>query len=139
MNLISEINLQDEKAQRNDREEIHKLLDKADDEQLRLKSDLIREFLDEVVPNLERDSDIREIYYRFEEEKKEEEIEEFASEKEFPESNLKKFIDEYEYSGQINKDAIDKQVKGKLLIRDKKVEQVKNFIIRTVNKFSNVG
>lgn len=139
LDLISQINLEDKTAQRKDRNEIHKLLDKADDEKLRLKSDLIREFLDEVVPSLQKDADINEMYYRFEEEKKDEEIEEFASAKEFDIEELKRLLSEYEYSGQINKEAIDKRTKGGLLVRGKKVNQIADFIKHTVYKFTNVS
>ena len=50
MDLIGQINLSDVKARDEKRHQIHKLLDKADDQQLRLKADLIRSFLDKVVP-----------------------------------------------------------------------------------------
>ena len=54
MDLIGQINLSDVKARDEKRHQIHKLLDKADDQQLRLKADLIRSFLDKVVPSLKR-------------------------------------------------------------------------------------
>ncbi|MEJ7271845.1 type I restriction endonuclease subunit R, EcoR124 family, partial [Staphylococcus epidermidis] len=89
------------------------------DEHLRLKSDLIREFLDDIIPTLSVDADIREMYYRFEERKKREEIKSFAVAKAFSAKLLERFINEYEYSGQINKSEIDKETKGSLLLRNK--------------------
>lgn len=70
MDLIGQINLSDAKARDEKRHQIHKLLDKADDQQLRLKTDLIRSFLDKVVPSLKEDSDINEAYYEFEDKEK---------------------------------------------------------------------
>lgn len=70
MDLIGQINLSDAKARDEKRHQIHKLLDKADDQQLRLKADLIRSFLDKVVPSLKEDSDINEAYYEFEDKEK---------------------------------------------------------------------
>ena len=70
MDLIGQINLSDVKARDEKRHQIHKLLDKADDQQLRLKADLIRSFLDKVVPSLKEDSDINEAYYEFEDKEK---------------------------------------------------------------------
>jgi len=54
MDLISQINLSDKKASDEKRHQIHKLLDKADDQQLRLRADLIREFIDQVGTFFER-------------------------------------------------------------------------------------
>ena len=74
MDLIGQINLSDAKARDEKRHQIHKLLDKADDQQLRLKADLIRSFLDKVVPSLKEDSDINEAYYEFEDKEKQKKL-----------------------------------------------------------------
>lgn len=139
LDLLARINLKDKRAQQEDTDEIRKLLDKADDEHLRLKSDLIREFLDDVIPTLSADADIREMYYRFEERKKREEIKSFAIAKAFSAKLLERFINEYEYSGQINKSEIDKETKGSLLLRNKTVNQIATFIKNTVNKFTSIS
>ncbi|MGT2652748.1 type I restriction endonuclease subunit R, EcoR124 family [Staphylococcus aureus] len=43
------------------KEQIRRILDHADDPTLRLKRDLIREFIDNVVPSLNKDDDIDQI------------------------------------------------------------------------------
>lgn len=62
---------------------IHRLLNQADNEDLRLKADLIRKFLDTVVPALEKDSNVDEAYNAFEEEEREGEINDFAQDRTF--------------------------------------------------------
>ena len=83
MDLIGQINLSDAKARDEKRHQIHKLLDKADDQQLRLKADLIRSFLDKVVPSLKEDSDINEAYYEFEDKEKQKKLMHLQNKKPF--------------------------------------------------------
>src|SRR5699024_826631 len=52
MNLIKEIDLDDEEKREEDIKYILKELDRADSEELRNKVDLIKEFLERVVPKL---------------------------------------------------------------------------------------
>ncbi|TMN22688.1 type I restriction endonuclease subunit R [Lentibacillus cibarius] len=136
MDLLRDLNLQDAKERDKGRRQIHQLLDKADDDHLRLKADLIREFLDEVVPNLETDQDVDEAFYDFEDQRKEAEINQFAETQDYPADLLRKLIHEYEFSGHINRNMIDKGLTGSLLMRNKKVTQIKQFIQTTVEKYS---
>ncbi|WP_339117644.1 type I restriction endonuclease subunit R, partial [Staphylococcus haemolyticus] len=66
LDLLNQIDLSDTEQQEKDIKEIRKVLDKADDDQLRLKSDLIRTFLDKVVPNLNEGDSIDDAYYNYE-------------------------------------------------------------------------
>ncbi|WP_145465001.1 type I restriction endonuclease subunit R, EcoR124 family, partial [Staphylococcus saprophyticus] len=65
LDLLNQIDLSDTEQQEKDIKEIRKVLDKADDDQLRLKSDLIRTFLDKVVPNLNEGDSIDDAYYNY--------------------------------------------------------------------------
>lgn len=62
--------LEDKAEQRRNQEQIRRILHHADDPTLRLKRDLIREFIDNVVPSLNKDDDIDQEYVNFESIKK---------------------------------------------------------------------
>ncbi|ALX47788.1 type I restriction endonuclease subunit R [Lentibacillus amyloliquefaciens] len=136
MDLLRDLNLQDSEERDKGRNQIHQLLDKADDDQLRLKADLIREFLDKVVPDLETDQDVDEAFYDFEDQQKEAEIDQFAEAQDYPADILRQLIHEYEFSGHINRNVIDQGLTGSLLVCNKKVTQIKQFIQTTVEKYS---
>ena len=78
MNLIRDIDFTNEEKRKADIEKIKRLLDSADNENLRLKSDLIRAFLDEVVPKANKDSSMDNLFNEFVEEKRVEEITKFS-------------------------------------------------------------
>ncbi|MGT2609960.1 type I restriction endonuclease subunit R, EcoR124 family [Staphylococcus aureus] len=90
MNILRQIDLEDIK--RNNvvtNEQIRRILDHADDPTLRLMHDLIREFIDNVVPSLNKDDDIDQEYVNFESIKKEAEFKGFAGERSIDEQALK--------------------------------------------------
>ncbi|NHA39949.1 restriction endonuclease subunit R [Staphylococcus schleiferi] len=140
MNLIGQIELKDKVEQERNRKQIHQLLDRADDEQLRLKADLIRQFLDKVVPTLKEGTDVNEAYYQYEEAEKHKEIEAFAEDKAYPYQLLGHIIEEYEYSGSINKNTIDEGLKnqGGFLVRTKTANKIKSFVMETAQKYSSI-
>lgn len=117
MHLIRQIDLKDTGEQQRNREQIRRILDNADDPVLRLKRDLIREFIDEVVPQLTEDDNIDEAYILFENAKREAEFNQFAHQQAVDEDILKSMTGEFEYSGIVN------QADLKDLVSDKKVER----------------
>ncbi|MFI9578929.1 type I restriction endonuclease subunit R, EcoR124 family, partial [Staphylococcus capitis] len=138
MDLIGQINLSDAKARDEKRHQIHKLLDKADDQQLRLKADLIRSFLDKVVPSLKEDSDINEAYYEFEDKEKTKEIDAFAEQKAFSAMLLNEAVNEYEYSGNIDRKNNGQNISEPFMKRKRKTDQIIQFIEDTVEKYGVV-
>ena len=58
MNLIRDIDLSDKEKQARDIKNVITELDRADNEDLRLKVDLLKEFLNKVVPKLDSNDDI---------------------------------------------------------------------------------
>jgi len=140
MNLIRDIDLSDQEKKARDIKNVITELDRADNEELRLKVDLLREFLNRVVPELETDADIDAAYEEFEEVKKEEEVEEFANTIGLNIYSIKGYISEYEYSGLIKREEISEKIKTELkpkfTLRRKMVDQVKNFIYDHVRKFA---
>ena len=136
LDLLNQIDLSDTEQQAKDIKEIRKVLDKADDDQLRLKSDLIRTFLDKVVPNLNEGDSIDDAYYNYESKVKVGELEQFSEETDYPLELLKSLVKEFEFSGHLNNNLIEQGVSGGLLIRTKKIKRVKSFIKDMVKKYS---
>ncbi|EZX15857.1 hypothetical protein V070_02658 [Staphylococcus aureus C0673] len=136
LDLLNQIDLSDTEQQEKDIKEIRKVLDKADDDQLRLKSDLIRSFLDKVVPNLNEGDSIDDAYYNYESKVKVGELEQFSEETDYPLELLKSLVKEFEFSGHLNNNLIEEGVSGGLLIRTKKIKRVKSFIKEMVKKYS---
>lgn len=136
MNLIRDIDFSDEEKRKADIEKIKRLLDSADNENLRLKADLIRAFLDEVVPKANKNSSMDDLFNEFIEEKRVYEITEFAENIDIVKETMKDYITEYEYSGIIDSAKIKDSINGGLLKKKKLSEKIKHFIIDHLSKFS---
>ncbi|WP_204193849.1 MULTISPECIES: type I restriction endonuclease subunit R [unclassified Staphylococcus] len=135
LDLLNNIDLTDKKQTERVRNQIKQLLDKADDDKLRLKAELIREFLDKVIPQLDEDAVVEDAYFNFEEKVKEKEIQDFADSKEYPVELLKEVINEYEFSGQLDNTVVEQGITGGLLVRTRKIENVKSFVQETSEKY----
>lgn len=138
LDLMNQINLSNAQQQAEDRRQIHQLLDKADDDQLRLKADLIRQFLDEVIPQLNEGDSVDDAYYQYESEAKETEIQNFSDNQAYPIDLLEQLVSEYEFSGQLDSQSVEMGVKGGLLTRHKKINEVKSFVHKLVQKYSTI-
>ncbi|NFE12441.1 type I restriction endonuclease subunit R [Clostridium botulinum] len=136
MNLIRDIDLSDAKKRDKDVKNILKELDRADNEELRLKVELLKTFLNKVVPTLSPEDSIEEAYNDYHEEKREEEVEEFASEVGLEKENIKSYLSEYEYSGLVNQKEISDDIVAPFLKKKKIVKVIKDFIFNHVEKFS---
>ncbi|MGC7720131.1 type I restriction endonuclease subunit R [Staphylococcus epidermidis] len=137
MNLIRQIDLTDKAEQRRNREQIRRILDTADDPKLRLKSDLIKEFINKVIPDLSEDDNLDEAYITFENAKKEEEFNEFADQKAVNEDMLKNITSEFEYSGILNTDKVKNLVSG-MKLREKRQTKaaIASFVEKVTEKYS---
>ncbi len=135
LDLLNNIDLTDKAQTERVRKQIKQLLSKTDDDKLRLKAELIREFLDKVIPHLDKDAVIEDAYFNFEEEVKEQEIQEFANDKAYPIDLLKEVINEYEFSGQLDNNFVEQGITGGLLVRTQKIENVKSFVQETAEKY----
>ena len=134
MDLIGQINLSDAKARDEKRHQIHKLLDKADDQQLRLKADLIRSFLDKVVPSL-KDSDINEAY-EFEDKEKQKKLMHLQN-KSFSAMLLMKLLMSMNIVV-ISIVNLSVKIFQSLLKRKRKTDEIIRFIEDTVEKYGMV-
>lgn len=138
LNLLKSLNLEDKKEKEEGIKQIHRLLDTADNEQLRLKADLIRTFMDRVLPSLKDGDNIDDAYYNFEEKEKEKEIEAFSNDLSYPSQQLNRLVHEYEFSGNINRNDIDTHIDGGLLVKRNKTKKIESFIRETTKKYGNV-
>ncbi|MBO1198384.1 type I restriction endonuclease subunit R [Staphylococcus simiae] len=137
MNLVRQIDLLDKVEQQRNREQIRRILDTADDPKLRLKRDLIKEFIDKVIPDLSEDEDVDEVYMEFENTKREEDFNDFADKKSVDEDMLKKITSEFEYSGILNNDKIKDLVTG-MKLREKRQTKIAiaSFVEEMTEKYS---
>lgn len=137
MELVRKIDLKDKEEQQRNREQIRRILDNADDPMLRLKRDLIREFIDEVVPKLTEEDDIDEVYLKFENAKREEEFKKFAHQQAVDEEILKAITGEFEFSGIVNQDEL-KDLVGDKKLREKRQTKkaIASFIEEVTSKYS---
>lgn len=140
MNLIKDIDFSTEEKRDKDIKNIMAALDRTDNMNLRLKVDLLKEFLQKVVPTLDENSDVDYEYTKFEAHRRVQEINYFADEIGLSADFINDSVAEYEYSGIINRAEISNEVKEKLkskfLERKRKVEQVKNFVYEHVAKYN---
>lgn len=135
MNLIKDINFDDTEQKEKDIKYIIKELDRADNEELRLKVDLIKSFLSKVVPEMTSDSSVDDEFAKHEEQVRKQEITEFAERINLGVETVEKHIKEYEFSGLINHEEISNEVTGPLLKKRKLIQQIKEFIINNVRKY----
>ncbi|PNH22751.1 restriction endonuclease subunit R [Staphylococcus haemolyticus] len=137
MDLVRQIDLKDKVEQQRNREQIRRILDTADDPKLRLKRELIKEFMDKIIPDLSEDEDLDEAYITFENAKKEEEFNEFADQKAVNEDMLKNITSEFEYSGILNTDKVKDLVSG-MKLREKRQTKaaIASFVEKVTEKYS---
>lgn len=135
MDLIRNIDLTDEEKREKDIHNIKQQLDRADNEELRLKIDLIKNFLDKVVPDLKPDESIDDAYSDFEEEERKKEIKYFSDEVGVSEDVICEHISEYQFSGILDNEAMSDEIKAPLLKKRKILKVMKDFVKAHVKRF----
>jgi type I restriction enzyme, R subunit len=136
MNLIRSINFDDEAERDQTVRKINEELDRADNEKLRLKVDLIKSFLNKVVPTMTNHDSVDETFNEFEQEERQKEIEAFAEEAGLEKAQLQSFIEEYEYSGIIKHQEISDIIKLPLLKKKRLLQRVFEFILEHTKRFN---
>ncbi|MDR4920282.1 type I restriction endonuclease subunit R [Bacillus thuringiensis] len=136
MNLIRNINFDDEEEREKTTKMIEDELSRADNEELRLKVDLIKTFLRKVVPTMTNADSVDDVYNEFEQKERLKEIEVFAKEFNVPEESLQSFVEEYEYSGIIKNQEISDTIKLPFLKKKKLLQRIISFISEHTKRFS---
>lgn len=135
MNLIRNIDRTNKDKQKRDIDHIKKEMARSDSLELRKKVDLIKRFLDEILPNVATDENIDDVYENYENEERNEEIKKFAAEYEVSEDFLKEEIAEFEFSGIIRKQNIMDNVKLPFLKKTKVVKAIIDFMNYIIEKY----
>jgi type I restriction enzyme, R subunit len=136
MNLIKNIDLRDKKRKEQDAAHIISELNRTDNPELRLKVDLLKEFLERVLPGLGPDSAIMHEYTDFENEARKKEIEAFAAQRALSPEFIGREVAEYEYSGITNSESILAALEDKKFLEKMRLKnEILNFIISHVEKY----
>lgn len=135
MNLIANLTMDDDKTRDQEIKLIKLELDHASDDKLRLKVELIKNFLDKIVPQLGEDASILDEYAKYEEHVQEEEMTNFATEIGLDHDVLKEQVATYEYAHVIEDRNIMDRLKGSFLKKKKAIKEVKDFIYEQVAKY----
>lgn len=138
MNLIRNIEFKNKEQREKDVEHIIGELDRTDNANLRKKVDLLKTFLETVVPTLSDGNEVDEAYSNFEDKERNREIEEFSSKEDIDVKFVKEQISEYEFTGIINKESVREGIEKPLPFLKKKkklTERIIDFIKSIVDKF----
>lgn len=135
LNLMKSIDLTNKEQTDKDIKEILNKLENADNKDLRLKSDLIREFLNKIIPTLNEDDSVEENYYNFMDEHRKKEIEDIAKKYDIDIDLLNDIIGEYEYSGILDTGKIKEKIDKPLIEKVNITKSIKEFIENLINKF----
>lgn len=135
MNLIRNINFDDEKEREKSVREIEEELERADNEELRLKVDLIKNFLRKVVPTMTNQDSVDDSYNKFEQEERSKEIEKASEEFNIAEEKLQYFIEEYEYSGIIDNQEISDTIKLPFMKKKRLQKNIAEFITEHTTRY----
>lgn len=137
LELIRQIDLTDKTKQAKDILEIEEKLRNSTDEQLHLKSELIRRFLNHIIPSMAESDDIDEKFYEMMDQERNKEILQFSQENNIKDTALVDVINEYEYSGIFPDKMMHDAVVGvKFLERRQIVSKAKDFISTLIEKFN---
>ena len=138
MNLMRHLNLSNVSERNRGIKEIMTQLEKADSKELRLKVDLIKEFLNKVVPTLDENDNVNNAYDEFEERQKNNEIISFATEEDIEKDSIEEKLAEYEFSGSMKREELVKIFKGEgLKERVRRADLLEKFIKEIVEKYSS--
>ena len=135
LNLMKSIDLTDKEQTDKDIKDILNKLENADNKDLRLKSDLIREFLNKIIPTLNENDSVEENYYNFMDEHRRKEIEEIAKKYDIDINLLNDIIGEYEYSGILDTGKIKEKIDKPLIEKVNITKSIKDFIVNLINRF----
>ena len=137
LQLIRQISLTDKDQQEKDIFEIKKKMKFITDEKLYQKSELIKAFLDRIIPTLSSNDDIDEAYLNMMEKEREKEIDQFSEKHNIQSDKLEEIIQEYEYSGIFPDIEINEAIEGVTYLKRRRiVYEAKEFILNLMDKFN---
>lgn len=135
LNLLRTIDFTSQKTMEKDIKNIRDILNKSDDDNLHLKADLIKNFLDKINISFS-DKSIDEIFNQYLDEVRKNEITEFAQSVNIDPKFILKNIMQFEYSGILDHSLISDGIKKPFLIKKKICNQICDFIEENVKKYN---
>lgn len=135
LDLIKNLDLNNKETLSRDIKDIEEKISKTDNEELRLKSELIKTFLNKVVPVLDEGKSIDEAYNDHVIKEREEEIKRMSEKYNIAYEKLKEYIEEFEYSGVIPIGELNNEIDLPFLQKRGIVQNVKEFIVNIVKKY----
>lgn len=113
-----------------------KEVNEASSDDMRLKRDLLLEFLKGVAPTLTNEDSVDQKYRDFEAERRKREIQAMSEQVQVAEDRLEYFMKEYEFSGVSPDQEINDAIKAPFKEKLKRVQALKDFIYSNVKKYS---
>ncbi|EGA88441.1 type I site-specific deoxyribonuclease HsdR family subfamily protein [Planococcus donghaensis MPA1U2] len=113
-----------------------KEVNEASSDEMRLKRDLLLEFLQGVAPTLTNKDSINQKYHDFENKRRKREIQAMSEQVQVAEDRLEYFMKEYEYTGVSPDQEINDAIKAPFKEKRKRVQALKDFIYDNVRKYS---
>lgn len=131
-------NIRSDKLREKRIDDILKIFDR--DVKLRKKKDLIRKFIEENLPNIEKSSQVEKAFSEFWNSQKSESLKKLAEDEKIPLDNLEKQIGEYLYSQKLPKDQdviemMSVENQPRILERQEVVDRIKSAIRNIVDIF----
>lgn len=135
LNLIRNVDLTNEDQKQKDIADIQSKLVNITDDELFLKSELIKSFLTSILPTLKEDDSIDEALDNHMNSEREKEIEKFSSENNIDLETLKTIINEFEYSGIFPDGLIGQSIEAPFLKKISIIENIKGFVKNLLKKY----
>lgn len=137
MNLLRNIDFSNPIQKEKDIAHIYDELKRSDSPDLKKKIDLIKAFLGTVIPGIEDGDSVDDEYGKFEEEQRNNEIKEYASENNLNEDSLKELISEYEFSGVVSEEDIEKNLVSEMPFKERRRlrKEVASYIAENCMKY----
>lgn len=135
LNLIRSIDLVDKAQQKKDIDNIESKLVNVTDEELYMKIELIKRFLNNVIPTLKENDSIDDAYNNHMNKERELEIQKFSEENNIKLEIMKEIVSEYEYSGIFPDKKIQDSIGGSFIQRRTIIKNLKKFILDLIRKY----
>ncbi len=113
-------------------------IERSDNEDLRLKKNLMKDFITDRFYDLPEDADVTQAFNEFEDEKREEELDEFAKKNNLDEKVIDNLYENYAFSGSLSDEDIRQQLMGqklKLTQLTHLTDEISDFVVDTYKKY----
>lgn len=135
LNLIRNVDLSNEEQKKKDIENIQRKLVNITDDELFIKSELIKSFLSSILPALKEEDSIDEAFDKHMNKERQKEIEKFAIENSINLDTLETIINEFEYSGIFPDALIGQSIEAPFLKKISIIENIKGFVKNLLKKY----